>query len=137
MKIEKEHKEKTLMSYTKKQLVELVMCLETNNNALHETIEQQAKNCIKLLNRKWIPCSERMPEEHEEKQEIFDFRTHAQTDTYYYKESDAVLVTFKDTDTGEMFVSEDYTEDGKWHENVCFCEAIAWMPLPEPYKEEV
>ena len=42
MKIEKEHKQSTLMRWSKRDLVEQIMVLEHNNNVLHETIHQQS-----------------------------------------------------------------------------------------------
>ena len=60
MIIEKEHKKETLMNKTKKELVEHIMCLEHNNNVLHETLEQQAKNFETLekaaYNKGWNDC---------------------------------------------------------------------------------
>lgn len=65
MKIEKEHKKSTLMNMTKNQLSELVMCLEYNNNVLHDVINQQYKSFIALL-PKWIPVTEELPENEQE-----------------------------------------------------------------------
>lgn len=52
MKIEKEHRKSTLMSWTKEQLVERIMCLEHNNNVFNERLDQQAKNFKTLLTEK-------------------------------------------------------------------------------------
>ena len=49
MKIEKEHKLKTLMNYTKRELAEHCMTLEHNNNTLRETIDQQYANSQKII----------------------------------------------------------------------------------------
>ncbi len=51
MKIEKEHRKTTLMQWTKEQLIEHIMCLEHNNNVLHDTIDQQAQNFKELLKK--------------------------------------------------------------------------------------
>lgn len=63
--------------------------------------------------RRWIPCSERLPDMHDE-----------------------VLVTAR----GEVSIAWLYV-DGKWRSNdmpqPMFRDIIAWMPLPEPPKEEV
>lgn len=118
MKIEKEHRKSTLMSWEKQQLVELIMCLEHNNNVLHDTIDQQAMNFEKLLGEEtndWIPCNERLPEP-----EI------------------PVLFTNKNGQVGIGRLSE----NGNWcmsdSDGWFIVSAIAWMPLPEPYqpKEE-
>lgn len=58
--MEKEHKMSALMCKTKEQLAELIMTLEYNNNVLHETLDTQAANYIKMTS--WIPVSERMPD---------------------------------------------------------------------------
>ena len=50
MKIEKEHKRSTLMQWNKADLVEHILCLEHNANALHESFEQQYKNCMQIIN---------------------------------------------------------------------------------------
>lgn len=50
MQLEKEHKKATLMSWTKAELVEYIMCLEHNNNALQESFDIQYKNCLNLIN---------------------------------------------------------------------------------------
>jgi len=57
MKIEKEYKRKTLMGWTKKELADRIMVLEHNNNVLHETIDQQAKNFMEMMKEKssrWV-----------------------------------------------------------------------------------
>ena len=60
--------------------------------------------------RRWIPCSERLPDAHR---------------TYYL----VSLANKKEVDIAY------YTEYGTW-ETFRNDECIAWMPLPEPYKEE-
>lgn len=61
--------------------------------------------------RRWIPCSERLPED-----------------------ETAVLVCTEDE---FMYLAE--RTCGHWEEITGFCsvdDTVAWMPLPEPYKEE-
>ena len=66
----------------------------------------------------WIPCSERLPEDEQ-----------------------FILVTYKTTD--RIHVCQ-YHEDGsrnQWYSLNDMCRAhnnvvLAWMPLPEPYREE-
>ena len=61
---------------------------------------------------KWIPCSERLPE----------------VDGMYTTTLSGELVG-----TDKPFVGQSYFEDGYWEEDGdC---VIAWMPLPEPYRE--
>ena len=59
----------------------------------------------------WIPVSERLPE-----------------DGTYITTLDGELVGQKEPFTGMCGI-----ENGKWDDEDC---VIAWMPLPEPYKED-
>ena len=59
----------------------------------------------------WIPVSERLPE-----------------DGTYITTLDGELVGQKEPFTGMCGI-----ENGKWDDEGC---VIAWMPLPEPYKED-
>ena len=54
---------------------------------------------------RWIPCSERLPEERQE-----------------------ILATTTDNAWGDVVIIRNYFKE--MHKSV-----IAWMPLPEPYKE--
>lgn len=49
LQIEKEHREFVLMNWTKKRLVEQIMCLEHNNNVLQDTVNTQYENYLKLV----------------------------------------------------------------------------------------
>ena len=91
--------------------------------------ENQIKN-------KWIPCSERLPEEHEEPKDIYDPFTLAIEDTQYIMTSNLVLVTVLDLEKESIFVLDDCTVGGKWCNKSDTWEIIAWQPLPEPYKEQ-
>jgi len=80
------------------------------------------KIAIKALEQRWIPCSERMPEQ-----------------PY------GCLVTVEDEEpmTGQMFetiLPYHVGWDGeRWNDSEgeqCPFEVIAWMPLPEPYNAE-
>lgn len=85
----------------------------------------------------WIPCSERLPEEHEEQKPIIDPVTLAEIDVRYYTASDLVQVTVEGG-TGRRFVCNDCTVNGRWSnfkEDLGF-EVLAWQPLPEPWEGE-
>ena len=81
----------------------------------------------------WIPCSERLPEE--------DFWSGRGRQF-----SEHVLVTIVNRgNDDERFTDIAQTVDGIWQlshdvDGDCslpnWCEVIAWMPLPEPYKGE-
>ena len=117
--IEKEHKQSTLMSKTKKELVKHIMFIEHNNNVLNERIEIQARYVEKLLNKQWILCSERFPTEEE-----------------YLKHDGRFIVT----DGNRTYEGLFDMYDGLFKKDCFGCVleedncVIAWMPLPEPYK---
>lgn len=82
--------------------------------------------------RIWILCDERMPEEHE----------WIGTKKFGTTMSDEVYVTFENS-KGERFTKHLHFHNGelsrydKAHMDAWFKDykPIAWMPLPEPYKE--
>lgn len=72
-------------------------------------IENEKDMRVVLKQPRWIPCSERLPEEYAQ-----------------------YLICYED---GECFVY--WLEDADWARGVIEKEhIIAWMPLPEPYKGE-
>ena len=89
---------------------------------------------MKLEASQWIPCSERMPEEHDS-----IFKKAKGTDKWrsgmFESISDNVNVTVEFED-GTKKTQTSHTIEGNWS-----CEkdygikkkVIAWMPLPEPY----
>lgn len=108
-----------------------------------ERLRQRKGEAIEILNSiqtlpstqpepQWIPCSERMPEEHE----------WLGTKEFGTTISDEVYVTFEN-EKGERFCKHMTFQNGKLSRyDKAFIEAwykgskpIAWMPLPEPYKE--
>ena len=84
----------------------------------------------------WIPGSERMPKERDSM-----FARWKGTDKWkkamFEKRSDTVIATIEYSN-GERTVAPAHTTDGKWR---CDCiigddgEVIAWMPFPEPYRQ--
>lgn len=73
-----------------------------------------AKTAIALQSQKWIPCSERLPE----KPEVYSFDG-------YIVQSRHVIQPFSAYWDGREWIDDDDILDG----------VIAWMPLPEPYRE--
>ena len=68
--------------------------------------------------QRWIPCSERLPEDVEIGEEY---------PTAIFCTRDAVYVGFYDYMSGKWWNDDPFYTVGK---------VIAWMPLPEPYKGE-
>lgn len=81
---------------------------DTYDITIHcESEEEQQKAIEQLKSLQWIPCSERLP-----------------------KYGEAVLTVNEDEDYEINHVIDE--DNGEWF----FDDAIAWMPLPEPYKEK-
>ena len=82
----------------------------------------------------WIPCSERLPEEHDS---IFAKLkgTDKWYDAMFEKISDDVNVTVEFED-GTRKTMTLHTNDGKWNtgNRIAKFNVIAWQPLPEPYQ---
>lgn len=83
----------------------------------------------------WIPCSERLPEEHDTMFAKFK-GTDKWSDYMFAKKSDKVNVTVE-FDDGSRMTQTLYTVDGKWkRETNIECKVIAWQPLPPVFKGE-
>lgn len=90
----------------------------------------------KEYNNGWIPCSERLPEEHETmfvKLKGTDKWDSAMPE----KISDDVNVTVE-FDDGTRKTKTMHTIDGKWKTdiNIVKFKVIAWQPLPETYQQK-
>ena len=103
---------------------ELRRAIENVKNAKLELIAAQQE-------QQWIPVTERLPEE-----DLF---------TGGGKQfSNSVLMTVYDKNDEDTIVDYGHTTDGEWYsdtadefiESIADWKVIAWMPLPEPYKEE-
>lgn len=85
----------------------------------------------------WIPVSERLPDEHDSLFAKF-YGTDKWNDALWKTQSKEVLVTVE-FEYGIRSVTSSYTTDDKWEieKRVKFrkCKVVAWMPLPEQYKE--
>lgn len=74
---------------------------------------------------RWIPCNERLPEE--------DHWLGGSGRQF----SDEILVSVANCDDEDTWTYISQTIDGNWAlELPRHCEIVAWMPLPEPYREE-
>ena len=89
------------------------------------------------MNDGWIPVEERLPEESEEFNDVYDPVTLAIIDTEWHEKSDIVQVTVYDRDEEKYFTYVDNTYNGEWVTfNLDNFKVIAWKPLSEPYIPE-
>ena len=96
---------------------------------------------LKLVDKaesfEWIPVSEKLPDEHDGNFAKF-YGTDKWDDVFWKTQSKEVLVTVE-FEYGIRSVASSYTTDGKWEiekrVKLKKCKVVAWMPLPEPYKE--
>lgn len=70
---------------------------------------------IEALEQKWIPVSERLPEDEEE--------------VLCFLESEEMAVLFRRNDWGQYEWVDGGVATGSY-------DVVAWMPLPKPYKAE-
>lgn len=107
------------MSHIKDRLIQLKNEVENTGNGAYFSKNNISKIVELLLTdleqdekeNGWIPVSERLPE-----------------DGTYITTLDGELVGQEEPFTGMCGI-----ENGKWDDEDC---VIAWMPLPEPYKED-
>ena len=91
----------------------------------------------KHMNDGWIPVDEKMPEESEEFNDVYDPVTLAVIDTEWHEKSDIVQVTVYDRDEEKYFTYVDNTYNGEWVTfNLDNFKVIAWKPLSDPYRPE-
>lgn len=84
--------------------------------------------------QKWIPVSERLPEERDS---IFAklYGTEKWRNAMFRRTSNTVIITVKFKD-GTRQTAPCHTIDGEWNQSMKgMGKVLAWMPLPEPWKE--
>ena len=119
-----------------------LMCGEEREDGYKTTMEEMSKSMdllTDLANKadsfEWIPVSEGLPKEHGS---IFAklYGTDEWNSNLWRTTSNRVLVTVK-YDDGTRLVEESHTHDGEWtvEKRNINCKVEAWMPYPEPYKE--
>lgn len=99
-------------------LLEALISIGQTNEALKQLPPVQPE-------QRWIPVTERLPEE----------------DNWlgcsWGQFSSDVLVSILNSDDEDAWLDISHTIDGEWAlELPRYCEIIAWMPLPAPYRKE-
>jgi len=86
--------------------------------------------------QRWIPVSERLPEEHESMFARF-YGSERWNRSMWLRQSDRVIVTSELAD-GTRITETATTRDGEWKPDhtILKREIVAWMPMPKPYKGE-
>lgn len=121
----------TLTYYT----VRKDLALLPSDNEIFDSMATLRELTEKVESFEWIPVSEGLPKEHDS---IFAklYGTDKWTSALWRTTSNIVIATIKYND-GTVIVKEAFTHDGEWtvEKRNTNCKVIAWMPLPEPYKE--
>jgi len=103
---------------------------------IHAKLDELAEEIGELAEPKWIPCSEKMPEERDS---IFArWKGTDKWDKGMFEKMSATVIAMVEYSNGERTAAPACTRDGKWRCDCIICgngKVIAWMPLPEPYKE--
>ncbi len=83
------------------------------------------KNSLEKLKNPWIPASERLPEEPEE------------NPVFYGKYLEVYLVTTKygSSEQDNVYPFRAFWNGINFTDGMNILDVIAWMPLPEPYRE--
>lgn len=123
----KPYADSTLNNMKKSELIEYVRMLEYNYNVAVSFNHQQAKNVKKMLDQKWIPVSERLPQEDEPKAAYCDT-------VQVLLKSGEVTVGWCNRHFGLWYhlpIGETYFVDADYEHTP----VVAWQPLAEPPKE--
>lgn len=84
---------------------------------------------------KWIPVSERLPEEHDS---IFKkFKGTSKWDPAMFEKTSGYVIATVEYMDGTRLTTRAHTTDGIWKadNSLMTGKVVAWMPPPEPYRE--
>lgn len=106
---------------------------DTYDFVIHcETEEEQKKVIERLRATNWIPVSEKMPDKHDWCLAVF-----RESDTEYQlipRVAEFINRPDDEHATADSWHIIDFFEGSKEYIKLLKC--VAWMPLPEPYKED-
>ena len=104
-------------------LISRQAAIDAVKDAVIKDEQQYAEDALKALPsaQRWIPTSERLPEPEDEVLLTMDYKGRRYVE----------LGNIWSDGTVHTYVDEYLTPDGRKYRKV-----IAWMPLPEPYREE-
>ena len=83
----------------------------------------------------WIPVSERLPEEHDS---IFKkLKGTSKWDRAMFEKTSGYVIATVEYMDGTRLTTRAHTTDGIWEadNSLMTGKVVAWMPLPEPYRE--
>lgn len=112
------------------ELLKSIIQMSTDGNVF-----DKIRNAPTIEPRKWILCSERMPEEHDS---IFSklYGTEKWRNAMFRRSSRTVIITVEHKD-GTRQTAPCHTIDGEWNQSMKgMGKVLAWMPLPPAYMGE-
>ena len=137
-RMSKTDKKRTIRLRTLSEIQEDIRTLtRVPSEFIHAKLDELAEEVGELVNNQWIPVTERLPEERNSIFAKFKGTADWWKPAMFEKTSPYVIATVRYKD-GTVLTEQAHTEDGKWKvgTSVFPKEVIAWMPLPEPYREE-